>query len=83
MADFIDKTTGEKLFSDGISDHHMFHIGNEIELESSGTVRRYRITNIVLTYKRVFMFGVIKNADAKILLQEVEHPEVGKIANWL
>ncbi|MCV9964976.1 hypothetical protein OIU34_24070 [Pararhizobium sp. BT-229] len=83
MADFIDRKTGDKLFSDGVSDDHMLHIGNEIELESRGTVRRYRITNIVLSYKRVFLIGVIKSGDPKIFLEEVERDTADKIANWL
>ncbi len=83
MADFIDKKTGDKLFSDAVSDGHMLYIGNEIELESRGAVRRYRITSIVLSYKRVFLFGVIKDRDPKIFLEEVEREAADKIASWL
>jgi hypothetical protein len=83
MADFIDRKTGDKLFSDSVSETHLFQIGTEIELEARGAVRRYRITNIVLSYKRVFMFGVVKGHDPKIFLEEIERGAADKIANWL
>ncbi|MCZ7861186.1 hypothetical protein O9X98_07170 [Agrobacterium salinitolerans] len=83
MADFIDKKTGDKLFSDAVSDDHMLHVGNEIELESRGVIRRYRITNIVLSYKRVFLFGVIKDRVPRIFLDEVEREAADKVASWL
>lgn len=82
MADFIDRKSGDKLFSDSVSDNHLFQIGAEIDLEARGDIRRYRVTNIVHSYRRGFL-GVNKSREPKIFMEEVERPAADNIANWL
>ncbi|MBY3151321.1 hypothetical protein HFO56_02830 [Rhizobium laguerreae] len=82
MADFIDRKTGDKLFSATVSEGHLIHCGNEIDLEIRGNVRRYRITNIVVPVKRGW-FGSGRFGDGKIFLEEIARDTADKVANWL
>jgi hypothetical protein len=71
MADFIERITGEKLFSTTLRDDHLIQLNNEIDLDYRGIHKRYRITNIVTPVKRGW-FGTGSIHEPKILLEEVE-----------
>ncbi|MCS4089409.1 hypothetical protein [Rhizobium sp. BK176] len=82
MADFIVTKTGDKLFSGRIPDDHLICLGNELDFSHRGTVKRYRIANIVTPVKNRW-FRKAKFSEPKIFLDEVERDSVRKVANWL
>jgi hypothetical protein len=82
MADFIERKTGDKLFSANLTEDHLVYLNNEIDLEVRGIVKRYRIANIVSPVKRGW-FGKGRFDDPKIFLEEVERETAQKVANWL
>lgn len=82
MADFIERKTGDKLFSGNVPQDHLIFLGNELDLSHRGTIKRYRIASIVTPVKHRW-FRRPKFSQPKIFLDEVERDTAQKVANWL
>jgi hypothetical protein len=82
MADFIEKRTGDRLFSGALPEDHLICLGNELDLSHRGLVKRYRVANIVTSVLQRW-FRKPKFGHPKIFLEEVELDTAQKVANWL